>query len=108
MQSQTAELVSFCMTGWQVCKPDICTPLRKDVREGLLKNASFMKIGPVVASLESAVAQMRQAYNDAAVVYNNTCQVFPNSVVASMSSFEPREYFEVRDAEIREAPKVSF
>ena len=74
----------------------------------LKANQNFLDLQDELSTLESAVAQMRQAYNDAAVVYNNTCQVFPNSVVASMSSFEPREYFEVRDAEIREAPKVSF
>jgi hypothetical protein len=64
VQSQTAELASFCMAGWQVCKHDICTHLRKDVREGLLKNASFMKIGPVVASLESAVSIFKKMYAD--------------------------------------------
>lgn len=74
----------------------------------LKANQNFLDLQDELSVLESEIAQNRQMYNDAAVVYNNTCQVFPNSVVASMSSFEPREYFEVRDAAVREAPKVSF
>lgn len=74
----------------------------------LKANQNFLDLQDELSTLESAIAQMRQAYNDAAVVYNNTCQVFPNSVVASMSSFEPRDYFEVHDPGVREAPKVSF
>jgi LemA protein len=74
----------------------------------LKANQNFLDLQDELSTLEQAIAQQRQIYNDAAVVYNNACQVFPNSLVASMSSFEPREYYEVHDPEVREAPKVSF
>jgi LemA protein len=74
----------------------------------LKANQNFLDLQNELAVLEEDIAKNRQGYNDAAVIYNNTCQVFPNSIVAGMSNFEPREYFEVRDAAVREPPKVSF
>ncbi len=74
----------------------------------LKANENFLSLQGELSNLENAIAQNRQLYNDAAVIYNNTCQVFPNTIVASMSNFTPREYFEVPEAEVREAPKVSF
>ena len=74
----------------------------------LKANQNFLNLQNELSVLENAIAQNRQFYNDAAVIFNNTCQVFPNSIVAGMSNFKPREYFEVTDAEVREPPKVSF
>ncbi len=74
----------------------------------LKANQNFLDLQGQLSSLEQSIAMQRQVYNDAAVLYNNAIQVFPNSVVANMSSFEPREYFEVHDPEAREAPKVKF
>jgi len=74
----------------------------------LKANQNFLDLQAQLATLEDAIAQFRQQYNDAAVLFNNQSQVFPNSIVASMSNFEPREYFEVTEPEARQPPKVSF
>ena len=74
----------------------------------LKANQNFLDLQGQLSVLEESIAQNRQQYNDAAVLYNNGSQVFPNSIVAGMSNFQAREYFEVTAPEVREPPKVSF
>jgi len=74
----------------------------------LKANQNFLDLQGQLSTLEESIAQNRQLYNDAAVLFNNGCQVFPNSIVAGMSNFRAREYFEVTEPEVREPPKVSF
>ena len=74
----------------------------------LKANQNFLSLQGELSTLEEAIAQNRQLYNDAAVLFNNGSQVFPNSIVAGMSNFRTREYFEVTAPEVREPPKVSF
>ena len=40
--------------------------------------------------------------------YNTKIQIFPNSVVAGMGGFTPREFFEIEDPAQREPVAVSF
>jgi LemA protein len=39
---------------------------------------------------------------------NTAVQVFPSVIIAGVFNFEKAEYFEIEDAAVREAPKVSF
>jgi LemA protein len=39
---------------------------------------------------------------------NTSIEVFPGNMVANSFGFSRREFFELKDAEQREAPKVSF
>ena len=50
----------------------------------------------------------RQHFNDTVARYEQSRQVFPASIVAGVFNFEQREYFEIQDEAVREAPKVSF
>ncbi len=61
-----------------------------------------------LTSTENKVAFARQAFNDAVLSYNNTCQGFPSSLIANNFKFKPAEYLEIEQAEKRAAPKVSF
>ena len=57
---------------------------------------------------ENRVAFARQAYNDAVTAYNTKRESIPHVVIANASGFNQAELFEIRLAEEREAPQVSF
>jgi len=59
-------------------------------------------------STENRVSFSRQAYNDSVMVYQTYKESFPNSIVAAVSSFKEADLFEVEDASVKTAPKVSF
>ncbi len=61
-----------------------------------------------LTSTENRVAFARQAYNDAVLVYNNRCEVFPGSLIAGNAGFRTAEPLKIEDASAREVPKVSF
>ena len=56
---------------------------------------------------EQQISFTRQFYNDTALKYNNTREVFPAIVVASICKFKAAEYFKASE-EAKTAPKVSF
>ncbi len=74
----------------------------------LKASANMMQVSEELTSTENRVAFARQAFNDAVLSYNNTREVFPNSVIASWFSFQPAKMLEGPPAEKREPPKVSF
>jgi len=74
----------------------------------LKANQNFLSLQEALTSTENKIAFSRQAYNDAALFYNNKLQVFPSNIVAGMFNFAKREYFEIEDAAERDVPKVSF
>lgn len=56
---------------------------------------------------ENRIAVARNNFNDAAREYNTFIKKFPNNLIASVTKFTDRPYFEARDgAEV--APKVEF
>ena len=61
-----------------------------------------------LTSTENKVAFARQAFNDAVLGYNNSCQSFPANLIANNFGFKPAEYLEIEQPEKRAAPKVSF
>ena len=74
----------------------------------LKANQTMMQLSEELTSTENKVAFSRQAYNDAVLGYNNTREVFPNSVVAGMFGFQPAQPLDIEKPEMRTAPKVSF
>ncbi len=74
----------------------------------LKANQNFLALQEELTSTENKIGFSRQYYNDSVMRYNNQTQMFPSSIVASMTSFKPGEFFEVTAAAEREAPKVSF
>jgi LemA protein len=74
----------------------------------LKANANMMQLSEELTSTENRVAFSRQAFNDAVMGYNNSREMFPNSIIAGMFSFEPAKMLEAPAAEKREPPKVSF
>jgi len=61
-----------------------------------------------LASTENRVGFARQAYSDAGMEYNTSCEQFPNVLVARMFAFQKADLFELEVKEARDAVKVSF
>jgi LemA protein len=74
----------------------------------LKANTTMMQLSEELTSTENRVAFARQAFNDAVMGYNNSREMFPNSVIAGWFSFAPAQMLEAPTAEKREPPKVSF
>jgi len=61
-----------------------------------------------LTSTENKIAFSRQGYNDQVYFFNNKIQMFPSNIIANTFNFHQEEFFEIEEAEQREAPKVSF
>ena len=74
----------------------------------LKANQNFLALQEQLTSTENKISFSRQFYNDSVLNYNNKTQMFPSNIVAGMTGFKQGEFFEVKEAEEREVPKVSF
>lgn len=74
----------------------------------LKANQNMMQLSEELTSTENKVGFARQAYNDSVMTYNNTREVFPNTIVAGMFNFAPAQLLDIGNPAAREAPKVSF
>ncbi len=69
---------------------------------------SFTKLQGTLGEIEEVVQNARRYYNAVVRDLNTKIAVFPSNIIAGMFSFQTREFFELKDAAQREAPKVSF
>ena len=69
---------------------------------------NFQQLQAQLAETEQKIAIARQVYNDAVLTYDNALETVPTNIVAGVFNFEPREYFEVEEQAVREAPRVEF
>jgi len=75
----------------------------------LKANQNMMQLTEEITSTENKVAFARQAYNDSATTYNIYRQSFPPVVFANfLGHAQNAELLDFDDAQIAEAPKVSF
>ena len=75
----------------------------------LKANENMAQLTEELTSTENRVAFARQAYNDAATVYNTYRQTFPPNIFANLFGHtEDAELLEFDSEAIAEAPKVSF
>jgi LemA protein len=74
----------------------------------LKANTNFIRLQEELTSTENKVAFSRQFYNDAVMTFNTKTEVFPTNIIANSFGFKRREFFEVKEEAVREAPKVSF
>jgi LemA protein len=73
----------------------------------LKANQTMMQLSEELTSTENRVAFARQAFNDAVMLYNTACEVFPAVLIAGPFRFTPAGLFEIETVE-RSAPLVSF
>lgn len=74
----------------------------------LKANQNFLGLQEELMQTENKIAFSRQFYNDNVMSYNTQIEVFPRNFIANMFGFTRRDFFEVKDAGQREAPKVQF
>ena len=74
----------------------------------LKANENFMLLQEELAGTENKIAYARQFYNDTVQMYNATIQMFPQSIIAGMSGFTAREFFELAEPAAREPVHVNF
>ena len=74
----------------------------------LKANENMMQVQEELTSTENRIGFSRQHYNDSVATYNTKVESFPANMIAGMFSFKMAEYFEIEDAEQREAVKVQF
>jgi len=73
----------------------------------LKANQTMMQLSEELTSTENRVAFARQAFNDAVMVYNTACEVFPAVLIAGTFQFTAASLLEVETSE-RTAPRVAF
>jgi LemA protein len=75
----------------------------------LKANQNMMQLTEELTSTENKIAFARQAYNDSVMGYNTAIELFPNSIIAGMGSFQPGTLLESTESpEERKVVKVSF
>jgi LemA protein len=74
----------------------------------LRSNENFLRLQDELAGTENRIAVERRRYNEAVQDYNTFIALFPNSLVASMSSFARNDAYFKTEEGARQVPKVSF
>jgi LemA protein len=69
---------------------------------------NFQQLQRNLSEIEDEIQASRRIYNSNVQSYNTKIQVFPNSIIAGMGDFTPREFFEIDDAAQREPVQVEF
>ncbi|NNE43158.1 MAG: LemA family protein [Gemmatimonadetes bacterium] len=73
----------------------------------LKANANFVALQDELAGTENRIATERRRFNQTVQAYNTTVRKVPTSLVAAVTGFERKVYFEAREG-ADEAPKVEF
>ena len=74
----------------------------------LKANENFLRLQDELAGTENRITVERQRYNQSVQDYNTYIQLFPNSVIASISGYQREDaYFQASD-EARQVPQVQF
>jgi LemA protein len=71
----------------------------------LRASQNFTELSEELAETEDRISVARQIYNDTILTYNNAVQTVPGSLVAGVTGFQPRQYFETEDESV---PRVTF
>jgi LemA protein len=73
----------------------------------LRASENFQNLQAELSETEDKIAIARQIYNDTVLSYNNTVQQIPTNIVASLTGFKAREFYDAGPG-AEEAPEVSF
>jgi LemA protein len=73
----------------------------------LKANQNFIRLQDELAGTENRIAVERKRYNDSVRVHNTRIRRFPTNIVASITGFERRDYFQA-EAGARDVPRVDF
>ena len=65
----------------------------------LKANENFLHLQHTLVELEEQISAARRAYNASVIDYNNTVQMFPSSIIASLFGYKTKPLFEARGHE---------
>jgi LemA protein len=74
----------------------------------LKANQNFLELQRELTNTEDRLQRSRRFYNANVRDLNTRIEVFPSNLIAGIFGFEKREYFEIEDEAVREAPQVKF
>ncbi len=73
----------------------------------LKASQNFSELQAQLAETENKIAVSRQIYNDSVLTFNNKVQTVPSNMVAAMTGFSVKPFFEAPE-EAEQAPEVRF
>lgn len=74
----------------------------------LKANANFLDLQRELADTENKIQAARRFYNTTVMDFNNKIEMFPSNVLANLFRFTKREFFDIDEKALGEAPKISF
>ena len=74
----------------------------------LQSNQNFLELQRELVDTEDRIAAGRRFYNANVRDYNTRLETVPSNLIANFAKFEKATYFEVNDAQVRQAPGVNF
>jgi len=74
----------------------------------LKADQQFLRLQDELAGTENRIVVERRRYNEVVQQYNTNIQIFPNSLVASLSGFQREDAYFKAEGAAREVPKVDF
>ena len=74
----------------------------------LKSNVNFLELQRELTDTEDRIAAGRRFYNANVRDYNTRLETVPSNLIANFAKFEKATYFEVNDAQVRQAPGVNF
>ncbi len=74
----------------------------------LKANQNMLALQEELTSTENKISFSRQAFNDAVMNYNTSCETFPGNIVAGFGNFQRAALFELSEPTQREPVQVKF
>ena len=81
--------------------------VRAEAYPELKASANFLQLQHELTNTEDRIAAARRFYNLNVGAYNTRVATIPSNIVASIWDFEPRDFFEITDAAVRQVPRVA-
>lgn len=74
----------------------------------LKANTNFIQLQNELADTENQIASRRAGYNGLVQNFNTKLMSFPTNLIAAPFGFTAQQFFEIQNADQREAPQVKF
>jgi LemA protein len=74
----------------------------------LKANQNFLELQQALQNIEGDLGNSRRYYNATVRDYNTSIQQFPGVILANMTGFKPREFFELEDKQEAKNVEVKF
>jgi len=73
----------------------------------LKANSNFLELQAQIEGTENRISVERRRFNEEAGIYNTSLRRFPQNIIASITGFGPKPYFESEEGSAK-APEIEF